>query len=217
MAPTMECPGILHFRFGGEVDDPAGPDHRHQARGAGQDRRLRRVPRSTSKGKRDPAVVRGPRGAQDAAPRPGRCSRNSGEPKDDHQAFEEELREADGRAGARPRRDHRLCAGDLSTGKGQARPLPRPARDEGRPALPPAGETKSEAGFDDLHHRRLLQERHERVRLDPRLCAARGLQKHAAPVRSREAAARSTRSRSRSSRASTSTSWPRSSSPRSTG
>ena len=51
--------------------------------------------------------------------------------------------------------------------------------------------------------RRLFQERDERVRLDPRLRAARALAGPAAAARRSTAAARSTRSRSRSSRAST--------------
>ena len=43
-APTMETPGILHFRFpGGQVITRPVEYHRHPARGSGQDRRFRRV------------------------------------------------------------------------------------------------------------------------------------------------------------------------------
>ena len=67
--------------------------------------------------------------------------------------------------------------------------------------FPKAGK-KPEAGLRRLHGRRLLQERHERVRLDPRLRPARAAAEHAAADATPTAAGRSTRSRSRSSRAS---------------
>ena len=61
LAPTMETPGILHFRYPERPGHhPARSDHRHQAPGSRQDRRFRRVPVRRPQPE-DQAVVRSDR------------------------------------------------------------------------------------------------------------------------------------------------------------
>ena len=146
-----------------------------QPDGAGQDRRLRRVPlrRARSRQRSPPSFEvpetvkqqhagrRAPEGARrrpERRVRPGHAGRAQG---------------ADRRAGPRPRRDHRLRAGDDPPHGDQGGRVHRAAGHEDRAGLPQGRQDSPRPGYDDVHGRRLLQERHERVRLDPRLRPAR--------------------------------------------
>ena len=156
------------------VDHPPGPDHRHPARGAGQDRRLRRVP-LRRQGAAEAATVgsrrrsRSPSRSSGTRP-PAGCS-SDGRPRTTRS--NERPPEAARRAGPRPRRDHRLRARRRSTAPGtETDEFIAPPGTQDRPGLPQAGQA-ARAGLRRLHGRRLLQERDERVRLDPRLRPAR--------------------------------------------
>ena len=64
------------------------------------------------------------------------------------QMFEEELRKQMDEQAPDSRRDHRLCAGDLSTARGSADQFIAPPGTQVGLLFPRFGETKSEAGFD---------------------------------------------------------------------
>ena len=115
-------------------------------------------------------------------PTPARCSATSSRIRQRvRQALPGGAEEGDGRAGP----DAGAIIGyALATfhQQGAERHLHRPARHEVGLVFPRFGKTKSEAGLRHVHGRRLLQERHERVRLDPRLRPARAAPEDAVPA-----------------------------------
>ena len=138
------------------------------ARGAGQDRRLRRVPLRRRRGQ-DPPLVRRPR-ERIRLEHPGRVQRDRGRRPAD--ALKDALNEKVEQQSADHGHDHRL------------RDRPRPHRGQGlsaspRPAprsasvFPQAGRKPAQGTFDTPGRHRLLQVRDERVRLEPRLHADR--------------------------------------------
>ena len=161
MAPTMECPGIIHFRVNGEVwNRPVQligitPEERARTGDFAEflfdSRAIRSPPRSTCPRRTSSRPGRGD--APGLQVRPERRVR---------QALPGGIEEGEGGAGPRPGRHPRLCAATFHQ-KGHEDIFIAPPGTKVRLLFPRFGQTKSEAGFDDVHHRRLFQERHERV------------------------------------------------------
>ena len=172
MAPTMECPGILHFRVQGEVwTKPVQiigitPEERAKTGDFAEflvDTRGRRIAPSF--------VV--PEAFKEQTPAGEMLKEFQAEPTTDPIDHKLARRsEGVGRAaGPRPRRDPRLRTGDHPP-EGPGGHLHRAAGHAGHAGLPQVRRDAVRGGLRDAHHRRLLQERDERVRLDPRLRAA---------------------------------------------
>ena len=149
MAPTMEMPGDPPFPLSnGAGHDPAGPDHRHQARGAGQDRRFRRVPLRRP-GQADHPVVRGAREVQaEHTPAGEMLKEIQGDPRTDRPDDRGRARRAD--RTSRPPTTARSSAMRWRPTTARASQdlfLAPPGTKVGL-LFPAVGETKSEAGFD---------------------------------------------------------------------
>ena len=141
MAPTMETLRPDEVPGRRPVDHPAGPDHRHPARGAGQDRRLRRVPlrrqqdgktgsrRRSRSPRRSSCSTPGRRAPEGARRRPGRRvrARSIRASRCDEQVPDHGAIIGYALATYPPRRDE--------DGR-----LHRPAGHEGRPGLPQGGQ-----------------------------------------------------------------------------
>ena len=137
MAPTMETPGHpplpVSQRRG---HHPAGPDHRHQPRGPGQDRRLRRVPL------RRPGASRSLRRSR--SPRSSRMQTPAGQMLKDFTATRTTSSTRSGRsssrqqidaAGPRPRARSSAMPWRPTTGQGHEDIFLAPPGTQGRPAL----------------------------------------------------------------------------------
>ena len=129
------------------VDHPPGADHRHPPRGAGQDRRLRRVPDRRAEGRdADPARrSRSPRRSSGAR-RPGRCSRSEPDPDD---PFDKILQTSRTRRSRRPTTARSSAMPwRRSTARGPGRLVHRAAGHAGQAGLPQVRRDKPEPGYD---------------------------------------------------------------------
>ena len=171
MAPTMECPGILHFRVNGEVlTRPVQligiiPEERARTGDFAEflfDARAEPISPSFDV----------PEAYKEQTPAGQMLQESKFDPNNEFdKRMQEELKqEMDEQAP-----DRGVILGyALATyhRKGHEDIFIAPPGTTGRPALPPLRQDEVGGRLRDVHHHRLLQERHERVRLDPRLRAA---------------------------------------------
>ena len=147
---------------------PAGADHRHPARGARQDRRLRRVP-LRQQGPTPIRPVRGPASRQASRPSGRRRASSTTTPTTSSTTIIKKELEQEWTPAPTTGRILGFALA-TSTSKGHDDIFIAPPGQVGL-VFPEAGTARSRVRR--LHRRRLLQERDERIRLEPRLCPAR--------------------------------------------
>ena len=185
MAPTMETFGLMKFQFGGQ------PITRQvQIIGIRPEERAKTgdFAEFLIDGKRETTAATGRSRRRSRSPSRSSANTPAGqllERRDPMTTFNQVLQQ-DAR---RSRPDHGAIIG-YALGhdpprRDQDGPVHRPARARRSAWSSPRRASKPEPGYDDVHGRRLLQERDERVRLDPRLRPARAAPGDAAAGRRR--------------------------------
>ena len=174
-APTMETPGILHFRFpGGQVITRpvqiigVRPEERAKTGDFGEflvDDQGQTIAPSFEVDRQVQGADAGRRDLEGLA----RTIPNDPIDKMMREELKKQMQEQAPDEGA-------IVGYAIAThhrGKNQPDHFIAPAGHQGRPALSRGRQGQVRGGLRHVHGRRLLQERHERIRLDARLCAAR--------------------------------------------